>query len=59
MTIKDNNKKSDCTNQSCDCKESKDSDNIKLDSETKKDDEKKLDPTHFGDWQVGCRTIDF
>jgi len=19
----------------------------------------KLDPTHFGDWQVNCRTIDF
>lgn len=21
--------------------------------------EEKLDPTHFGDWQVNCRTIDF
>jgi hypothetical protein len=21
--------------------------------------QKKLDPTHFGDWQVNCRTIDF
>jgi hypothetical protein len=20
---------------------------------------KKLDPTHFGDWQVNCKTIDF
>lgn len=31
-------------------------------SETKeqpKKDDKKLDPTHFGDWQVNCRTIDF
>ncbi len=21
--------------------------------------EEKLDPTHFGDWQVNCRAIDF
>lgn len=20
---------------------------------------KELDPTHFGDWQIGCKTIDF
>jgi hypothetical protein len=20
---------------------------------------KKLDPTHFGDWQINCKTIDF
>ena len=25
----------------------------------KNKEEKKLDPTHFGDWQVNCRTIDF
>jgi hypothetical protein len=23
------------------------------------DSKKKLEPTHFGDWQVNCRTIDF
>ncbi|NBV06607.1 MAG: DUF1674 domain-containing protein [Proteobacteria bacterium] len=28
-------------------------------SEKKNIEEKKLDPTHFGDWQIGCRTIDF
>jgi hypothetical protein len=27
--------------------------------EEKKSEEQKLDPTHFGDWQVNCRTIDF
>ncbi len=27
-------------------------------AEAKKEEEK-LDPTHFGDWQVNCRTIDF
>lgn len=28
-------------------------------TDTKEEDKKNLDPTHFGDWQVGCRTIDF
>lgn len=27
-----------------------------LDQETP---EPNLDPTHFGDWQIGCKTIDF
>lgn len=24
-----------------------------------KKEEEKLDPTHFGDWQINCRAIDF
>jgi hypothetical protein len=28
-------------------------------SQDKNNENPKLDPTHFGDWQVNCRTIDF
>jgi hypothetical protein len=31
--------------------------NLKI-AEVKKAEEK-LDPTHFGDWQINCRAIDF
>lgn len=28
-------------------------------SEDNKESQEELDPTHFGDWQVDCRAIDF
>jgi hypothetical protein len=31
----------------------------KKDLQDDDDTSKKLDPTHFGDWQVNCKTIDF
>lgn len=34
-----------------------DQQNLKI-VEAKKEEEK-LDPTHFGDWQINCRAIDF
>lgn len=32
---------------------------LEADSSSKENSKTKLDPTHFGDWQIGCRTIDF
>lgn len=41
--------------------ELKNQENIANKKELQEDDatSKKLDPTHFGDWQVNCKTIDF
>lgn len=55
-----------CGNQSCGCSDSEIMSQDKI-PETKKsaveikkiEEEIKLDPTHFGDWQVNCRAIDF
>ncbi len=55
-----------CGDQSCGCAETKAVAQEKIpevkiaEIETKKiEEEIKLDPTHFGDWQVNCRAIDF
>ena len=62
MKQQQENKK--CGNESCECASKKDEQTL-VDltavanvSQNKKEDEI-LDPTHFGDWQVNCRTIDF
>ncbi len=62
MKQQQENKK--CGNESCECASKKDEQTL-VDlttvanvSQNKKED-KILDPTHFGDWQVNCRTIDF
>ena len=41
--------------------ELKNQENIANKKDLQEDDisSKKLDPTHFGDWQVNCKTIDF
>jgi hypothetical protein len=56
-------KNTECGNEMCECKssqnqESKDS-NLTISSSDNKKNEEVLDPTHFGDWQVNCRAIDF
>ena len=62
MKQQQENKK--CGNESCECTSKKDEQTlVELTavanvSQNKKED-KILDPTHFGDWQVNCRTIDF
>ncbi|MBU6338872.1 MAG: hypothetical protein KGQ36_02750 [Rickettsiales bacterium] len=51
-----------CADTSCACdnKKANSSLNLKEEITTKnKEDDKALDPTHFGDWQVNCRAIDF
>ncbi len=53
-----------CGNSSCGCATTKDvtrdaQKDVSTKSIEKKPEEEKLDPTHFGDWQIGCRTIDF
>ena len=69
------NKKSqylkECGSQDCGCKDENNKvlqtefDPLAKDVKPKEDisenkkSEKTLDPTHFGDWQIGCRTIDF
>lgn len=47
-----------CGNQACGCADNKKVPEKKPEEKT---DLKKteLDPTHFGDWQVNCRAIDF
>lgn len=48
--------------ESCGCQEMKEEIKKDLNAEKNpKTSEKKteLDPTHFGDWQVNCRAIDF
>jgi hypothetical protein len=55
-----------CKNSSCAC--APENPDVKKDHEKKSEEkaaenlvEKKeeLDPTHFGDWQINCRAIDF
>lgn len=61
-----NNNKNECK-QDCACKSeevlksAKDNSksDVKLDLEDKSKAKNTLDPTHFGDWQVNCRAIDF
>lgn len=53
-----------CGNQSCACADEKKVKPANLPEKQiptpeKKPEEEKLDPTHFGDWQVNCRAIDF
>lgn len=48
-----------CGDESCECadnNESTTSTNQKEKPEIKKIE---LDPTHFGDWQINCRAVDF
>jgi hypothetical protein len=47
--------------ESCGCGNKNDSTIIDKDKTSEKKPEKKveLDPTHFGDWQINGRTIDF
>lgn len=49
-----------CGKTDCGCANSQDEmlKNAEIEKEEPKE-EKTLDPTHFGDWQVGCRAIDF
>jgi hypothetical protein len=42
--------------ESCGCAEAK---NAQKTVEKKPEVKNELDPTHFGDWQVNCRAIDF
>lgn len=64
--IKENNNllgsKQTCQNSSCSCSENKEATNKNLEAKAedqKQPETKELDPTHFGDWQVKGRTIDF
>jgi len=46
--------------ESCGCAEVKNVNPSNPQQNLKKPEVKnELDPTHFGDWQVNCRTIDF
>jgi hypothetical protein len=59
--IKSKQETKNCSD-SCSCKnEKKETVEIreKVKKEVASEQEKKLDPTHFGDWQVNCRAIDF
>lgn len=44
-----------CGKETCGCASTKEKPAEKKPEQT----EIKLDPTHFGDWQIGCRAIDF
>ncbi len=49
-----------CGNEACECSSVVSDAALKNKSEEKIEVVKnELDPTHFGDWQVNCRTIDF
>lgn len=46
--------------QDCACSSEKETKlDVKTEAKTSSTAEIKLDPTHFGDWQVNCRAIDF
>lgn len=59
MTSKTNHNKKNFLSEEKPSQEQKKENLKKKEDSLTKDDTKKLDPTHFGDWQVGCRTIDF
>jgi len=60
MKKEENLQKSGCGNESCECAAPKDREKeIQAAKDKIIADKKILDPTHFGDWQIGCRTIDF
>lgn len=48
-----------CGKESCGCAAAEKPQDQKKQQVEEKTIEEKLDPTHFGDWQVNCRTIDF
>lgn len=55
--MKENSEEKKCS-ESCGCVSSKET--MLQQAEEKKLEKKvELDPTHFGDWQVNCRAIDF
>lgn len=60
--MKNNQKEKSKCQESCQCVSEK-AFNPKIEEETKdivsEKEKNDLDPTHFGDWQVNCRTIDF
>jgi len=62
MKKEENLQNQGCGNASCECAAPKD-DAREKEIQAAKDkiiaDKKILDPTHFGDWQIGCRAIDF
>ncbi len=59
---KKENSENNCQNSSCSCSENKNKtmqDLTAVSSQEVKEEIKELDPTHFGDWQVKGRAIDF
>lgn len=63
MKIKiEEQKANGCKNNSCACKDEKLDSKLDLKEKTSAQNEENksnLDPTHFGDWQLNCRAIDF
>lgn len=59
--MKDKNLESKkCSNTTCGCTSVEVEENQETSQQaTKEKPAETLDPTHFGDWQVNCRAIDF
>ena len=46
-------------NENCGCQSQDNKRQVQSKADSEKAAEEKLDPTHFGDWQIDCRAIDF